>query len=406
MTIAALVPSFASAQCPNPLPYVGIESSPFFPRPLDALIAIREHSRPGEDWKQAYQLTLLHAWEILAGMTRKVSPSCLEPAWRTWYGADDILSPTVPSNRGARLMRFEKPGELDASSLHDTERSGGPLFSKVMFNRTAAQHIIHFGLNRATVLAKHISTGDREVPEFPRNAVAIKTIWRRVPADPQQNLVLGIWDPTLAKGEIVPEYKWARCVHVTKADSPPPGNSPCWPDSPAVGPAVNYREFYNIPVVNPQAVQDLIPSDQRNDLKVGDVLIMVGMHATTKEIPDWFWATYWWNPFVDFQGRPGTWQRPWSNYTADATMSMTFPMDVSYDSNRRTIYNPYLEAVGLNHGTSSNCMTCHSRASYRPGPPIPRNEVDGYRNADPLNFFEGRIRTGFLWSLVVHATGQ
>jgi hypothetical protein len=132
-------------------------------------------------------------------------------------------------------------------------------------------------------------------------------------------------------------------------------------------------------------------------LQAGDILILVGLHLTTRDIPDWVWATFWWTE----DGRPTSGfgpatkaPPPWNRYDMDLTLSMTFPKSFGNISVKR-IFNPYLEAA-LSSGLASNCMTCHSIAAY---PIYTGDKIFEDGHGSPINLFESRVTTDFLWSV-------
>jgi hypothetical protein len=135
------------------------------------------------------------------------------------------------------------------------------------------------------------------------------------------------------------------------------------------------------------------------DAEAGDYAVLIGMHLTTKEIPDWVWGTFWWHdrpndgPFA--ANRPASVAGVWRNYLMDVAYSMETPRE--YDGTPDAVFNPYLEA-GFPDGLASNCMTCHQRAVWPSGPgdflPVTR----GARPAnDPV--FRNSTKLDFLWSI-------
>ena len=148
-------------------------------------------------------------------------------------------------------------------------------------------------------------------------------------------------------------------------------------------------------------------------LAVGDFAVLVALHATTKEIDDWVWATYWWHdkpsdgPFA--QNRVGSISGVWRNYLMDVSYDLNLPTEK--DGGPHVTFDPWLEArfADGGHGGGgvvSNCMNCHNRASW------PRRTADTcpsrrcflpvYRGnpdfEDPA-YAPGRLRTDFLWSI-------
>ena len=46
--------------------------------------------------------------------------------------------------------------------------------------------------------------------------------------------------------------------------------------------------------------------------KAGDYLVLTGVHVTTKETPDWVWATFWWSTDASIpKSCRATCKRPW-----------------------------------------------------------------------------------------------
>ena len=146
-------------------------------------------------------------------------------------------------------------------------------------------------------------------------------------------------------------------------------------------------------------------------IEAGDHLVMVAMHIASKEVQDWVWVTMWWHdkpdrgPFA--RDRPDGMASPWRNYLLDVALDARGAG--AEDDGPRSCFNPWLEARfpddGLGGGTASNCVACHSRASYPPVSflPITRGAPDVTQ--DPA-YAPGRLRTDFLWSLPRQATAS
>jgi len=115
----------------------------------------------------------------------------------------------------------------------------------------------------------------------------------------------------------------------------------------------------------------------------GDFAALVAMHVTTKEIPDWIWATFWWHDRLDegtfAMNRPPEVKGTWRNYLMAEAYSMDTPRQS--DGSQRIAFNPWLEAR-FPHGTASNCMTCHRRAVFS-GKPSDRAFLPVTRGTPP-----------------------
>jgi hypothetical protein len=129
---------------------------------------------------------------------------------------------------------------------------------------------------------------------------------------------------------------------------------------------------------------------------------LVALHYTTKEIPDWVWATFWWHdkpndgPFAAH--RPDQVGGVWRNYLMDTAYSMDTPREA--DGKPHAVYNPWLEARFRN-GTVSNCMTCHRRAIYS-GLPKDAAFLPVTRGTPPAGDarFTDATKLDFLWSVM------
>lgn len=143
-------------------------------------------------------------------------------------------------------------------------------------------------------------------------------------------------------------------------------------------------------------------------IEANDYLALVSANLMTRETANWIWAAFWWHdqpedgPFA--ADRPTALRHEWRNYLMEAAFDASVP--AARDGGPRICFNPWLEGRfpdgGRGGGVTSNCMACHQRASlprigFLPvtrGPPDVRND-EAYE--------PGRLRTSFLWSLVLHA---
>jgi hypothetical protein len=294
----------------------------------------------------------------------------------------------------------------------------------VYFDKPARDFVWKNGFRSVAKLLSMVDHGDRDVPEFPRDAAVIKTIWRRVPLNGV--LQLGTWDPSYSVSRVpapggscdcagvptaMPEEKWPTCVNITVGKHQANETRSCGPKH-VPGRYVSADDFYNFEVTDPVSQSALLPPGQ-TVLERGDRMILVGMHLTTKEIPSWFWATFWWTPprYADLRPQPlidrqnsemadqpaDLKSRPqWNHYMTDTTVSLTKPPDP--DGRAKRGFNPYLEAALTPAGTSSNCMVCHSQASLGRNTINENNVVSSGASPDPAQL-ENRVRTDFLWSI-------
>jgi hypothetical protein len=140
------------------------------------------------------------------------------------------------------------------------------------------------------------------------------------------------------------------------------------------------------------------PAPGASSAQIGDFAVLVALHYTTKEIPQWVWATFWWhdNPDAGPFGadRVSQVSGVWRNYLMSATFSMDTPK--AADGTPPISFNPWLEARFPN-GLNSNCMACHQRAVWPTDGtflPIVRGSMNPN---DP--YFKNDTKLDFLWSM-------
>jgi hypothetical protein len=149
-------------------------------------------------------------------------------------------------------------------------------------------------------------------------------------------------------------------------------------------------------------------------VKPGNIALLMAMHVTGKEIPNWTWQTFYWSPGRDSLNldRPATIPSPWNNYSMNVAYYMT-----NLNGTPRVAFNPYLEtnlhgyfpdSAPGNHwvGVRTNCMTCHRLASrgiigdtLHFAPYGPAQFIDPGNSA----LFAGITKLDFLWSVAFRA---
>jgi hypothetical protein len=314
-----------------------------------------------------------HAWAAFAAATRAGPEGA--PAFARWHG----LGETFGGAAGFRRV------EDFATGRPVLQAGGAPMLSLVLFDEPTFRHIRARHLDRRATLER-LNAGfaadappeRREIAAFPRAAVAIKTVWALVHA--AGVTPLSVWD---GAGAGAPDA-WPRIVLVD-----PTG---------ARGVPLAHFHYIRIGAPDLAAVRAIDPS-----ARAGDYAVLVAMHLTTKEIPDWIWATYWWHDRAE--AGPYAAQRPaavtgvWRNYLMDVAYSAQTPREP--DGGANIAFNPYLETfVG---GHQSNCLACHQGAVWRRGGAPPFLPVTrGARAAgDPR--FRDATRLDFMWSIALEA---
>jgi hypothetical protein len=255
----------------------------------------------------------------------------------------------------------------------------------VNYNPVAYWHIQKERLYDNAEASRLVKTGVRDIKSFPSGSVIVKTFWRIVPA--KGTLRLGVWDWSDLPPEVpnenfpAPEGNWHKhiCVFQSSTSLPQP-SADC--------PLVSADQFYSVKV---DKLDDYSCFHCSGQAAAGDRLILIGMHITTKEIPDWVWATYWWRGLdqpPDWQdaGRPACLKPVWQNYSMDITLGLHNRGDKLTE---QAIFNPYIEGASIS--THSNCLRCHNQAKVgdRPLPDYDAFVID----------FENFLATDFLWSI-------
>lgn len=382
-------------------------------------------------------------WQLFAQMTgsRPVFDSDLWTPERQVFsrtkaagegkGIDVFMVPEIPAD-------FYKQGRARLTKFDGKEIRKQPLtYESVFFNLAAVEHIRSHQLNAKETTARLLSESRTEIPEFPKDAMAVKTFWRVLPDnDPAQ---VGVWGWTNLPQDPNELYEIA---------DPPDGftnGSVCVEEKPRPNSrCLEAGKYFYISRVgrHPEDFDCQARFGTRcpgQSLPEGTKLILLGMHIASKEKPDWFWATFWWKGDIDVPGQrvPRThgdsWtcddaQRPpalkkglWSNYSMDVTTSLKNPKPVvSHDDlylhkcgsppnignqeERLAAFNPYVEQLAVN-GRKSSCINCHARAytsEHRvPNPPKPCDA-----GQPSLETFEGHIRTDYSWSVAFFGLGN
>lgn len=374
-----------------------------------------------------------HAWQVFAGMTSPAPGGFA--VWESWFTADTVYAgpqagggPDTLSDRradihGARQLGFGLTGAPEPDP-------GESVAANVLFNRDVRDHIWANALQKPGTLDQ-INAGfdrdktpllDRSIPQFPHAAIAVKTIWSVVAKDGLT--VLPVWDGELDQPEVkvsppYPSDVWPRCVAV----APGPGTAArttadvTCNKRPVTAAVIGLDSFYHFQITEAElkSVTDAVgpaPKDGTPEkIAVGDYAILLGIHFTTREIPNWVWATAWWHDRPDQapfgSDRPDNVTGVWRNYMMNSGYSRDVPLAV--DGGPATVWNPYIEGKYPN-GMRSNCMSCHVRAVYPRLDPV----IEGFDLCGALPVLRGegslpldapalasRTRLEFLWSILL-----
>jgi hypothetical protein len=376
----------------------------------------------------------LHAWNVLAGLTRPTSNNGLR-VFETWFSEDETFDRSTAAVAAARTQSparvFTVPRQFTslrprAGAVAATQ-PGSAVLSFVLYNFAAYNHVRSNRLHIPSVLQDLVKNGapdakipqNRTIPPFPAASVVVKTVWWPVAKD--KISAMPIWDPA-TNPEITsgnPKETWSRFVGVdpTRVDVPSGETA----DITYAGQVkrgshiVGKGNFHLMELTADMAaginsdglLAGVAQASFGRQVAAGDFAVLVALHITTKEIDDWVWATYWWHdkptegPFAG--NRVGALEGVWKNYLTNVAYDLNLPSEP--DGSARVVFDPWLEArfknEGHGGGTVSNCMNCHNRASTGADNflPIYRGNPDF---AGDTAYAPGSLRTDFLWSILFH----
>ena len=205
--------------------------------------------------------------------------------------------------------------------------------------------------------------------------------------------VMPIWDGDPADDDAAgnPDRSWRRVVAVDPSRARVPDDETAavtLEDRSFIAHVVPLSAFIHRELATDDELATARIASRDDSLERGDHVVLVAVHLTTKEIPDWTWETYWWHDRPDdgafAAGRPPAIRGAAASYVMDATFSTDKPC-----------FNPWLEARFPN-GLHSNCVTCHQRAVIGAADylPVTRGRL---RDDDP--YFAGHPPTDFVWSI-------
>ncbi|HXH11473.1 MAG TPA: hypothetical protein VNP04_17125 [Alphaproteobacteria bacterium] len=408
-----------------------------FPRPSQQLL----------DYRDAQDVAAMrrHGWEIWAALTQ-LAPSGF-PIFLTWYQVSEVFGPEPGRHRRLFAPEFRVPSQ---KALGD----GDAILSFNVYNAALRDHVRQHNYHRKATLAALVGR-ESDILPFPETAIAVKTVWWPVRANALT--AFPVWDgePTRPsewgrgvqalvemgffrqlnpseQGELASHERdgndfetFARVVAIdpTRTEIPrgetaevlffDPQDLTLQSNIPRTAKVVSLQRFFHVQV-NDRHTVDLINSlpltDQittrfwKRPFRIGDYVALVAAHVTTREIPDWVWATFWWHDHPDAApfgvDRPQTIGGVFRQYLMRVAYHGDIPREL--DGSPHIAFNPYLEAA-FSFGLRSNCVACHQRAVVGPeGPgrvfPVLRGHLSKH---DPV--YMDRVRLDFLWSLAFEA---
>ena len=341
----------------------------------------------------------------------------------SWFDAAEAFRPDELHMDGKRLPF---PWETRRSNRPVTSQiessTAPPLITFIHFDPQAYRHIRHellFATKRLDAI-RHQGISDgaiagmRSIPRFPPNAMVAMTAWWPVAAT--GITAMPVWDGRdQTTGTGGNGYtNWRRAVAIEPGL--PSGSKPIriefagrsFPQARRLG----LDLLYHIRIDATEARRLMADPVSKNaaaialgrPLRSGDYLALVGMHVMTTELQSGVWGTFWWHDRPDSgrfaQGRPAELTGVWRKYLMDVAFDAVSPREA--DGTPHICFNPWFDAPfpdgGDGKGVTSNCVSCHMRASYPPTDFLPVRRGAPDVGADPA-FASGRLRTGLFWSI-------
>ena len=336
---------------------------------------------------------------------------------RAWHRSDEVFAPASSA---------EDALSNDKTTVHGgMMQSGEPQVMIItLYNDAAQRHIRGNKLHERAQLEHLLIAGqadpiireNRTIPPFPSAAAVLLTAWWPVASD--RTTAMPVWDPELNPPRTGGNNyaTWQRVVAVDRAAAAGTAAVESMGRRFPAARRVSLAAFEHI-VVD----QELAERTQQNshahkaavialgrELRAGDYLALVAIHVAVKAPDDWVWATLWWHDDAQrgafAQDRPAELHAGWRNYLLDVAFDAELPR--AADGGPHAAFNPWLEARfpdgGAGSGLVSNCVACHSRASYPPVGflPVTRGAPDVL---DDPAYAPGRLRTNALWSVARQA---
>lgn len=396
-----------------------------------------------------------HVWGIWAGLTA--------PTNQVYQGETLLVYETwlSPAEISAAIQRKADSGSVDVSKMksartllnvpkqfaHAALFSGAPddtfatennTFEAVAYNLPAAEYAVSQSIFRQDVINTYYKdNGIGVIPAFPSDAITLKPHY--FAAKPTNNLIqVPVWPGVPTPPEAFDFPLWGTYVYADTTNSQQPGKllKPVTIKDPNVKPTqaeidaatCNLTDFLYFKMDAVMAAYVNTFSDGGPDtLHAGDIAILMGMHVGTKEISNWTWQTYYWDPTPASPKFPGTnMSKPSqltgapAHYSAAQAYAMLAPLQpISGGSNSPSFkpvigFNPYLEArfgpgtfssvpnnynPAFKYGVETNCMSCHAMATANKTGGSLGYTVDQYIDMSDTSLFRNYVQLDFAWSI-------
>jgi len=408
-----------------------------------------------------------HAWGLWTALTTPILPNLR--VYETWQSPFDgqVLPSGLNSGGATQFMgtdgqsttihRLGRPGQFHGHRFVEAVAGALPSTSDqvlvtVNWSPQMANQVVQNDWLSTTTLNQLLSSGQKGIT-LNNYSVSLKPtyLWMGAPMLVQgRYFQLSTW-PGPIKGHIpFPSNLWGQCVWVDTQDSgvgsgtgavdtscKPDGSSRTATNTYGMGSFIHFALTPMEAKLWAEQGINVTVNGTTYTPKAGEKVILAAMHVGSREMTEWTWQTYWWQPNpkqilppatkADVATRPPQLKGAAAHYAMCAAYQMVMPnqpVTGGTGTMPHLCYNPYLEAP-FNHdqdlpgsqpwtyqgvtydlkvGVQTNCMSCHMQATYSPNSKSPSLPYTADRYID-LNDkeFQGYLQVDFSWSIQQNA---
>jgi hypothetical protein len=418
-----------------------------------------------------------HGWDIWQSITTATRFNQM-PVWQTWFSGYEIFEDTTGTNLFARSKRGVVQFGVRRNVVHPSALPRGVMegvpyaqaervFAFNRFTLSTARFIYLNKLNNAQTLQDTNAAFTRRGTPLVSRAIltsrdstdsssfVLKPVYQFISGTEVSSVPYWFGDSSKATTDSANPIAstWRQAIAVDPTGKLQPGDSVLLPvnnEGYKWCKVVPLSAFYWIRITREDSIAFTQFGASNGDfiglandtsfqavieaVRPGKIGLLMAMHVTGKEIPNWTWQSYWWaiNPQDPQFGkdRPSSVPAPWNHYN----MTVAYYM-MGKNKTQNIAYNPYLESSLSGYlpkpggkptdstfwtGVTTNCMACHRRASvafyvdpkantvaatgalYGNDMDVPsgdtvvfKQKVPGLPNRVPL------LKTDFLWSVAI-----
>lgn len=415
---------FSTAGCGNGEESISNES--FYFAPLSTSVGLPGDPATIQGWidnenTSAMASHALLIWGALNQDSGQIFQGRMLPVWETWYSGDEIYdSQTLCSStqRPTSTTNFESPRQFTHTNVADENISSMNKFDGFYANNVCDN--LYNNPNVLTALNASFTASTpilaRSIQGFDTGTTALKPVFMLVNQTGYTSIPYWEGAENSTNFQSPASNTWNQCVAVNPSlERSQFSNLPNYINQACNGVNVpqqvfSLNDFYHFPLT--QADIDNFGSSAAGEMagaQPGDYAVLVAMHVTMKEIPQWTWQTFWWHPNPDASPAPAIPRptealraipAPFNHYAMCTAYQMVIPEEVG--TTPLICFNPYLEPglVGV-VGKESNCMTCHSYATWGDGGDFGGGlnyQANGYVDQSS-DIFSDVTKLDFMWSV-------